>query len=210
MNTFIETLNWRYAVKKYDTTKKVSPEDIETLKEAIRLSPSGYGLQPYKVLFIEDVVLREKLSVAAFGQPQVNEASHLVVFANKTGFGDSDIDSHIRNVSAIRGIPVESISGYGEFMKSTITPQTDEAKNNWTSKQTYIALGNLLAAAAALRIDASPMEGFDPKKFNEILGLDQKGLNASVIAAIGYRHPEDAMQLFKKVRKSNEELFINL
>ncbi|RZJ31786.1 MAG: NAD(P)H-dependent oxidoreductase [Flavobacterium sp.] len=210
MNTFITSQNWRYATKMYDSGKKISDSDLNILKEAIRLSASSYGLQPYKVLIIENPEIREKLKPAAWNQSQITDASHLVVFANKTGFGDADIDSHIENVSAVRGIPVESISGFGDFMKSKITPLPEDVKNTWTSKQTYIALGNLLAAAAELHIDATPMEGFDADAFNEILGLKQQGLNASVIAAIGYRHNEDLTQAYKKVRKPHTELFINL
>jgi nitroreductase len=210
MNSFIENQNWRYATKKFDASKKVSAEDLEILKEAIRLSPSSYGLQPYKVLIIENAEIREQLKPVAWGQNQITDASQLIVFANKTQFGDAEIDSFIESISQVRGIPVESISGYGDFMKSKITPLEDEIKNTWTSKQTYLALANLISAAAELRIDVTPMEGFESEAFNEILGLKEKGLNASVIAAIGYRHEEDVTQLYKKVRKTNEELFINL
>jgi nitroreductase len=210
MNSFIENQNWRYATKKFDASKKVSAEDLEILKEAIRLSPSSYGLQPYKVVIIENAEIREQLKPVAWGQNQITDASHLIVFANKTQFGDVEIDSYIKSVSQVRGIPVESISGYGDFMKAKITPLEDYVKNTWTSKQTYLALANLISAAAELRIDVTPMEGFEPEAFNEILGLKEKGLNASVIAAIGYRHEEDQTQLYKKVRKTNEELFINL
>ena len=114
------------------------------------------------------------------------------------------------NIVATRNIPMESIQGYGDFMKTTLTALSEEARNIWTSKQTYLALGNLLTAAASLKIDATPMEGFEPAKVNEILGLTEKGLNASLIATLGYRHEEDATQHYAKVRKSNEELFINL
>jgi nitroreductase len=210
MNSFIENQNWRYATKKFDASKKVSAEDLEILKEAIRLSPSSYGLQPYKVLIIENAEIREQLKPVAWGQNQITDASQLIVFANKTQFGDAEIDSHIEKISQVRGIPVESISGYGDFMKSKITPLEDGVKNTWTSKQTYLALANLISAAAELRIDVTPMEGFESEAFNEILGLKEKGLNASVIAAIGYRHDDDLTQLYKKVRKTNEELFINL
>jgi nitroreductase len=210
MTTFIENQNWRYATKKFDATRKITDSDLELLKEAIRLSPSSYGLQPYKVLIIGNDEIREKLKPAAWGQAQITDASHLIVFANKTQFGENEIDTFISRVSNTRGIPVENLSGYGDFMKSKITPLEEAIKNTWTSKQTYIALANLLSAAAELKIDVTPMEGFDPDAFNEILGLTEKGLNASVIATIGYRHEEDLTQLYKKVRKSNEELFINL
>jgi nitroreductase len=210
MSHFIQNQNWRYATKKFDATKKISTEDLNTLKEAIRLSSSSYGLQPYKVFIIEDTTLREKLKPVAWGQNQITDASHLIVFANETNIGDTQIDAYLSSVSETRGIPVESLSGFGDFMKSKITPLPLEVKNTWTSKQTYLALANLLNAAAELKIDVTPMEGFEPAAFNEILGLTEKGLNASVIAPIGYRHEEDDTQHYKKVRKSNDDLFITL
>ena len=210
MSTFIENQNWRYATKKFDTTKKVSNEDLETLKEAIRLSSSSYGLQLYKVIFVENTDLRAKLQPAAWGQSQIVDASHLIIFANQTNIGDAEIDSYLKNISETRSLPIEALSGYGDFMKGAINPLTEDAKNVWTSKQTYLALANLLNAAAELKIDVTPMEGFDPKQFNEILGLDKLNLNSAVSAAIGYRHEDDDTQHYKKVRKSNEDLFITI
>ncbi|MBN9283827.1 MULTISPECIES: NAD(P)H-dependent oxidoreductase [unclassified Flavobacterium] len=210
MSNLIDTLKWRYATKKFDAAKKISNEDLETIKEAIRLSASSYGLQPYKIFIVEDLELRAKIQPAAWGQSQIVDASHLVVFANITNFGTEQIDAFMDNIVATRNIPMESIQGYGDFMKTTLTALSEEARNIWTSKQTYLALGNLLTAAASLKIDATPMEGFEPAKVNEILGLTEKGLNASLIATLGYRHEEDATQHYAKVRKSNEELFINL
>ena len=210
MSNFIKNANWRYATKKFDTTKKVSNEDLETLKEAIRLSASSYGLQPYKVLIIDNPELRAQLQPAAWGQSQIVDASQLLIFANITNFGDAEIDAFIKNLTETRGIPVEAVQGYADFMKSKISILPVDKRNIWTSKQTYLAMGNLLNAAADLNVDVTPMEGFEPEKVNEILGLDKLGLNASLIATVGYRHNEDDTQHYVKVRKSNEELFINL
>ena len=210
MNTFLENQNWRYATKKFDAAKKITTEDLNTLKEAIRLSSSSYGLQPYKVIIVENPELRAKIQPSAWGQSQIVEASHLIVFANETNIGDSAIDSYLKNISEIRNTPIEALNGYGDFMKSKILSLPEDAKNIWTAKQTYLALGNLLNAAAELKIDATPMEGFVPDEVNEILGLDKLGLNATLIATLGYRHDEDTTQHYKKVRKSNEELFITL
>ena len=210
MSNFIKNANWRYATKKFDTTKKVSKEDLETLKEAIRLSASSYGLQPYKVLIIYNPELRAQLQPAAWGQSQIVDASQLLIFANITNFGDAEIDAFIKNLTETRGIPVEAVQGYADFMKSKISILPVDKRNIWTSKQTYLAMGNLLNAAADLNVDVTPMEGFEPEKVNEILGLDKLGLNASLIATVGYRHNEDDTQHYVKVRKSNEELFINL
>ncbi len=210
MNTFLENQNWRYATKKFDATKKISDADLAFLKEAIRLSTSSYGLQPYKVFIVENPELRAKLVAASYGQAQVAEASHLLVFANELNFGAEGIDQLANNISATRGLPLEAIQGYVDYMKGNITGLPEEVRNIWTSKQTYLALGNLLNAAAELQIDVTPMEGFVPAQVNEILGLDKLGLNASLLAPIGYRHAADDTQHYKKVRKSNDELFITL
>lgn len=210
MSKFIENQNWRYATKKFDATKKVSATDLETLKEAIRLSSSSYGLQLYKVIIVENPEIRAKLQPASWGQTQIVDASHLIIFANQTNVGETEIDSYLQNMAQTRNLPIDALSGYGDFMKGAITPLPEETKNIWTAKQTYLALGNLLNAAAELKIDVTPMEGFDPKQYNEILGLDKLNLNVAVIAAVGYRHEEDATQHYKKVRKSNEDLFITL
>jgi len=210
MNHFLETQNWRYATKKFDATKKISTEDLNTLKEAIRLSSSSYGLQPYQVIIVENPELRAQLLAAAYGQSQVVDASHLIVFANEMNVGDDAVEKYLNRIGDTRNIPVESLAGFGNYMKGTINNLAEDAKNIWASKQTYLALGNLLNAAAELKIDVTPMEGFNPAQVNEILGLDKLGLNASLMATIGYRHKEDATQHLKKVRKSNEELFITL
>ncbi len=210
MNTFLENQNWRYATKKYDATKKINSQDLNTLKEAIRLSPSSFGLQLYKVIIVENPELKAKLLPAAYGQTQITDCSHIFVFANQTNISESDIESYINNVSQIRNIPTEALAGYADYMKNSLKPLPEDTKNIWAAKQTYIALANLLNAAAELKIDATPMEGFDAKQFNEILGLDKLNLSAAVIATLGYRHEEDGTQHHKKVRKSNEDLFITL
>nr|WP_288832622.1 NAD(P)H-dependent oxidoreductase [uncultured Flavobacterium sp.] len=210
MSKFIENQNWRYATKKFDATKKISNEDLNILKEAIRLSSSSYGLQPYKVIIVESPELRAKIQPAAWGQSQIVEASHLIIFANETQLDEQHIDDYITNISETRNIPVDSLAGYSDFMKSKILTLPEDSKNIWTAKQTYLALGNLLNAAAELKIDVTPMEGFVPEQVNEILGLEKLGLNTSLIATLGYRHEEDATQHYKKVRKSQDELFITL
>ncbi|MEZ7498733.1 NAD(P)H-dependent oxidoreductase [Flavobacterium sp. Arc3] len=210
MSTFLEHQNWRYATKRFDASKIINTEDLNTLKEAIRLSTSSYGLQPYKIIIVENPELRAKIQPAAWGQAQIVEASHLIVFANETQIAEKSIDSYVENISATRNIPIDSLTGYSDFMKSKIITLDDSSKNIWASKQTYLAMGNLLNAAAELKIDVTPMEGFVPELVNEILGLDKLGLTASLLATLGYRHDEDATQHYKKVRKSNEDLFITL
>jgi len=210
MNTFLDHQNWRYATKKFDATKKISTKDLNFLKEAIRLSSSSYGLQPYKIIFVENPELRAQIQPVAWGQSQIVDASHLIVFANRISIDDAEIEEYFQNISNTRGIPSDALAGYKGFLKGNITALSDDAVNIWNSKQTYLAMGNLLNAAAELKIDVTPMEGFDPAKVNEILSLEKLGLNASLLATIGYRHEEDATQHYTKVRKSNEELFITL
>lgn len=207
MNNFIENQTWRYATKKFDATKKISTSDLETLKKAIQLSSSSYGLQLYKVFIIENPAIRAQLQPVSWGQSQIVDASHLFVFANIVDVQESHIDKYVQNISNTRSIAIEELKGYSDFMKSKIVTLPVEQKAIWTSKQTYLALGNLLNAAAELKIDVTPMEGFEPEKYNEILGLNELGLNASLVATVGYRHTEDATQHYVKVRKPLEELF---
>jgi nitroreductase len=207
MSNYIENLNWRYATKQFDSTKKISNEDLEKLKEAIQLSASSYGLQPYKILIVEDTETREKLKAASWGQSQITDASQLIVFANMTDFDESLVDDYILNTSNTRNIDASNLKDYADLMKSQLNPLPKEMKAFWTAKQTYIALGNLLSAAADFKIDACPMEGFDAKKYNEILDLNSQNLNASVVATVGYRSEKDDTQHYKKVRKSKKELF---
>ncbi len=203
----IENLKWRYATKKFDPSRKVSEADLEKIKEAVSLSASSYGLQAYKVLIIEDLELRKKLQPASWGQSQITDASHLVVFCNYTKVNPEVIDGYLKLKATTQGLNFEDLKGYGDFMKSKIGALPEDAVKAWTAKQTYIGLGNLLAASAELKIDTCPMEGFESDQYEEILGLSKKGLSAAVIATIGYRSKEDATKDSKKVRKPVTELF---
>lgn len=212
MSNYIESLNWRYATKKYDASKKVSAENIENLKEAIRLSVSSIGLQPYKVFIVETDEMRNKLKVAAGGNNQnlIADASHLFIFANEVNVGEKQVQEYVNNIGTTRGIDTENLKGFSDYINNYIGSLTDEQKNAWTIKQSYIALSTLVNAAAHLKIDTTAMEGYNAEEFNKILGLDKLGLNAAVIAAVGYRHEEGANQHLKKVRKSKEELFTTI
>ncbi len=204
---YIENLKWRYATKKFDSSKKISSENLEKLKEAIQLSVSSYGLQLYKVIIVETAALREKLKPVSWGQDQITEASHLIVFCNYTNVKDKHVDDFLNMTAKSQDMEVKNLSEYGDFMKGKIKEMTTSESLNWTSRQTYLALGNLLNACAELKIDSCPMEGFEPEKYNDILELSKQGLNAAVIATIGYRSNEDHTQNRPKVRKSLNELF---
>ena len=209
-NKVLENRKWRYATKKFDTNKKVSEEDMKTFLEAIQLSASSYGLQPYHIFVISDKELREKLKPAAWGQSQITDASHLIIFANFTDFGEELVDNLIKKTSETRDIPIENLKDYSEMMKSSLVNLPQEQKANWAEHQAYLALGNALQAAAELKIDACPMEGYQPEEFNKILGLEEKDLNAGVIMTVGYRSEEDQYQHLAKVRRSKEELFTHI
>ena len=210
MSTYNQNLKWRYATKKFDPTKKIAEQDIELLKEAIQLSASSYGLQPYKVLIISDPEIKAKLKVTANGQAQLEDASHVVVFANLSDLSEKHVASYIDNISRTRGLEIQQLEGFSSLMNSVVGGLSEDAREVWAAKQTYIALGNLLSAAADLKIDSCPMEGFDADKFAEILNLKQLNLTPSVIAPIGYRSTEDTTQHYGKVRKPEEELFITI
>jgi nitroreductase len=210
MNKTIEKLNWRYATKKFDGSKKISTEDLNTLLEATRLSASSYGLQPYHILIVQNKEIRKKLRPVSWGQSQITDASHLIVFTNKTKFEEDLVDDYLKNVGNTRGVAEKDLKGYSDFMKSKLLQLNDTEKEAWTANQVYLALGNLMTIAAELEIDTCPMEGFETEKYNEILGLKDKNLNASVVLAVGYRSKEDETQHYPKVRKSTEELFTHI
>lgn len=205
--SIINNLKWRYATKKFDTTKKISSENLEFLKEAINLAPTSYGLQPIKVLIIENEKTRQKLREAAWGQAQLTEASQIFLFCNYTKMGPEKIDRYLNLRAELNGIKPEDAKGYGDMMKSRIASMNEQQLAQWTAKQAYITLGTLIAAASELQIDSCPMEGFDKSRFDEILGLTEKGLEAAVLVAVGYRSDEDKTQLFKKTRKPLSEIF---
>jgi len=212
MTDYINNLKWRYAVKKYDASKKVSAEDLEQLKEAVRLSVSSVGLQPYKIIIIETPEAKQQLVEAASGNNKnvFADASHLFVFAHELNVGSAQVAAYINNIAAERGLPEEALKGFSDYINGFLGTLTEEQKNIWAAKQAYIALSNLINSAAQLKIDTTPMEGFDADKINSILKLNEKGLSASVMAAIGYRHAEDANQHLKKVRKPNNQLFTTI
>ncbi len=203
-----EALEWRYAAKKYDTTRTISKKDLQTLKDAIRLTPTSYGLQPFKAVFIDDRNLREQLREKSWGQSQVTDASELVVFAVQKNITEGDVDAYMQNVATSRNITIEQTKGFGDYIKGTISSLTEDQFIPWNTKQTYIALGMLLQTAAELRIDATPMEGFEVKAYDELLGLEEKGLTTSVVCALGYRHEDDANQHQAKVRKTEQDIFL--
>jgi len=204
----LSKLNTRYATKIFDPTKKVPIADMDKLLEAIRLSASSFGLQPYKVLVVEDPAIRAELRKVAWDQPQITDASALLVFAAKYETNAGTVDEFVDLVSNTRNIPKDALSGYSDMMKGSIQSQSPEQIETWVSKQAYIALGFGLVSAAVLDIDACPMEGFSPADFDRILDINKLGLKSKVIMAVGYRSEEDKYQHLAKVRQKKEDFII--
>lgn len=201
-----EALEWRYATKKYDSTKKISTQDWKTLTESLKLAPSSYGIQPWKFLVIENPALREKLKSVSWNQTQVTEASHYVVFLYKEAIESSYVQKYVDRISEVREVPVESLEGYKTMMIENLAKAPAEKIKVWSQRQAYIAMGFLLETAALLKIDATPLEGLDPEGYDKILGLEGSGWKTVATVALGYRHPEDSYQTLKKVRFSEEAL----
>ena len=176
----ISGLSWRYATKKFDATKKLSAEAFETLLEALRLTPSSFGLQPWKFVVVENPSVREELVTHSWGQRQVADASHLLVLCRKTALDASQVESYIADMIQKTGAPAEALQGYKDTMLGFIQNLSPEMAASWAEKQVYIALGNALTVAASMQIDACPMEGFSKADYDRVLGLPELGL-ASVL-----------------------------
>ncbi len=210
MSDFINALNWRYATKRMNG-KRVPGEKVNRILDAIRLSASSMGLQPYTILTIENEELRKELRAAAFNQPQVTEGSHLIVFAAWAGIREEQIDEYIHHTAEVRGISPETLADFRSSLVNNILGQSPEEQFEWAARQVYIALGTGLAAAAVERVDATPMEGFNPEEVDRILNLNEKGLKSVSLMALGYRDEEnDFLANAKKVRREKEKLILHL
>jgi nitroreductase len=207
----ISQLKWRYATKQFDTRRKISGRDWAALEEALLLTPSSCGLQPWAFIIVRDPAVRAKLLPASWGQSQIVDASHLVVFASKTNLGESDLDAHLKRMGEVRGVAIEKLAEFRAMMVGSLMQGLDgPGRDAWARNQVFIALGILLASAAALGIDACPMEGFDRAQYDAILGLSQKGLASAVVATLGYRSTADKYAAAPKVRFPKEKVFIEI
>jgi nitroreductase len=210
-NLLIKQLNWRYATKQFDPQRKIKANEWAALEEALILTPSSCGLQPWKFVVVTDAATRERLVGVSYGQRQIADASHLVVFAIKKNLSEQDVDDHLARVSEVRGVPRESLGGYRQMMVGAIIKRLDDSKrNDWAANQVYIALGNFLTSAALMGIDACPMEGIEPAKYDEILGLDKMSLGTVVAATAGYRAATDKYSQAKKVRFTPERVLMRV
>lgn len=207
----LDRLNWRYATKQFDPNRKIGAQDWATLEDALLLTPSSGGLQPWKFIVVTDPAMRAKLLPASYGQPQIKDASHLVVFSAKKNFNEADVDAFINRTAAMRGVSVESLVPFRGMLVGGIVQSMDEkSRDAWARNQAYIALGNLLTSAALLGIDACPMEGFDRAQYDEILGLNAQGYASAVIATVGYRTGTDKNANAPKVRFPKEQVFAHI
>ena len=206
-NKIIDDLNWRYATKKFNPEMKISSEDFDTICESLRLVPSSYGLQPVKYIVVNDKSMREKLLPLAYNQPQITDASHLIVICSYRNISPNMVGEHLSLMSETRNIPLEDLSKFGQNMDASFAKLSAEELCEWTAKQAYISLGHIMHTCANLRIDATPMEGFNKKSFDEALDLTSKNLQSVLLLAVGYRSSEDNLARLAKVRKSTEDLF---
>jgi len=204
----LDALKWRYAVKRMNGSK-IPAETLNTILEATRLAPSSFGLTPYNIIVVEDEETRKKLQPHFYNQPQIGESSAVVIFAAHTSVTEKDVDVYMQEIAEQRGVPVEALNDFAGYVKGAIAHQSQEQLQAWAAKQTYIALGFSLVAAASEQVDATPMEGFDPAAVDAELGLAAQGLHAVVAVALGYRDAEnDYLSSAKKVRRTADKLII--
>lgn len=205
--SILKQLNWRYAVKRFDPTKKVSQKDWETLEQSLLLAPSSYGLQPWKFIVVQNPELRKKLRAASWNQSQVEDCSHFVVFTTRPTITELDVDRYLKSVSELRSIPLESLAPARKtIMGDVVTGARSKVIQWWAHRQAYIAMGFLMETAAFLNIDTCPFEGLDPAAYDKILDLEGGDYLTVAAVAVGYRHPEDKFQFMKKVRYEKSEI----
>jgi nitroreductase / dihydropteridine reductase len=210
MNNILDALEWRYAVKKFDDKASLTEQQILEVKKVFNLSASSYGLQPYKMIVVQNPELKEKLVPASFGQQQISQSAAILVFAVRTDFGMDYIDQFFKDMSTKRQIPLENLEGYKNFMKGSFANKSEDEISSWATKQVYLTMGHMLASLAALQIDTCPMEGLDPQAYDKILDLDAKQLKTIVAMPIGVRAPDDASATALKVRKDLSDIIIDL
>jgi nitroreductase len=208
-STLLDHLKWRYATKTFDASKTIPEATWKTLEETLVLTPSSYGLQPWKFVVITDGALKEKLRPHAWNQAQVTDCSHFVVFATKTTIDSKYIDDFIRHSVETRRLPAETLTRYRDMMvEDLVHGARSGVIAEWAARQAYIALGSFMTAAALLEVDACPMEGFAPAEFDKILELTAQGLTASVCCAAGYRSASDKYATAAKIRFAHEDVVV--
>ncbi|ANW95153.1 NAD(P)H-dependent oxidoreductase [Wenyingzhuangia fucanilytica] len=206
----IESLEWRYATKKFDNTKKLSKEQLQTIKKAFNLTATSYGLQTLSLVIVETPEIREQLLPHAFNQKQIIDASHLLVLCYPNDFDGANVEEYFNRVKKKRNTPDEILKPFRDFLMNDFDSKSELDKHKTFIHQTYIALGNLLTVCALEKIDSCPMEGFNPAKFDEVLKLKEKNLKSALLLPVGFRAKDDFMAKEKKVRKSLSEIIIEI
>jgi nitroreductase len=197
----LNALEWRYACKSFDPARKISADTWATLEKSLVLTPSSFGMQPWKFFVVEDAALRESLVPHAWNQRQVADASHLLVMAAHRAMPESHIDTNLARMVEVRGTTVESLAGYRAVVAGFRQKGEEQGwLGSWAKQQAYIALGQFMLAAALLRIDTCPMEGFVPEKFDGVLGLTGTEFTSVVLCPAGYRAADDKYAALPKVR----------
>lgn len=203
---YLQALQRRYSVKKFDSSRPVPADLVRNILEAAKLSASSLGLQPYELIVAESAAMREKLIPAFYNPSQISTCSHLIIITAKN-VGEEYVSRYFNHLSAEREITLESLTPFRKSISSHLQRLSSEEVTVWAEKQSYIVLGNLMFAAALEGVDTCPMEGFDAKKLGDIIGLEEGLETAAVTLALGYRSADDEFQNFKKVRKPDETLF---
>lgn len=204
-----DALQWRYATKKFDPRRSIPADTWLALEASLVLSPSSIGLQPWKFIVVKDPTLKTQLRPAAWNQAQVTECSHFVVFTVRKNLGPEHVERHVARMAEVRGITVESLARFSQMAVRNLAEARAEGRlDMWQTHQIYIALGSFMVAAAVLGVDTCAMEGFEPEKFDEILGLNGSDFGSVVACAAGYRDPADKYAASKKVRFKREDVIV--
>ncbi|MDC8000479.1 NAD(P)H-dependent oxidoreductase [Aequorivita todarodis] len=206
----IEKLQWRYATKRFDSTKNLSEEKLNILKETFNLTATSYGLQPLKLVVVSNTRLKAQLMPLTFNQPQVRDASHVLVLCIEKNIDANFIVDHFKRVEGERNTPRTILDPFEKALIHNFSEKQAPEIRQWMANQLYLTLGALLTVCAVENIDACPIEGFEPKKYDELLGLDKKGLESLIVLPVGYRDESDFFIHLKKVRRGVDELIIEL
>ncbi len=210
-DTLLTQLRWRYATKQFDASRTIGAEDWRTLEESLVLAPSSFGLQPWRFIVVTDQATKEKLVPVSWNQRQVADASHLVVFAIKKNLGPGDANRYLARMAEVRGVSTESLNGFRDVLLGFLAQPADKFNADaWAARQVYIALGQFMTSAALLGIDTCPMEGIEPARYDEILGLAVEGYQTVVACPAGYRASGDKYATLPKVRFATNEVITHV
>ncbi len=204
--TALESLNWRYATKQFDPTKKLSSEDWQTLEQSLVLTPSSFGLQPWKFIIVTNQDTKEALRPHSWGQSQITDSSHLVVFTSLKEVTEDNVDPWIATMAEAQGKTPQDLEGYKDVVMGFIGNMSTEECQAWTQRQAYIALGQFMLTAATMNIDTCPLEGIAPEFYDQILDLSDTPFSTCVACAVGYRSADDKYATSPKTRFTSDQV----